>query len=200
MSRQKKLTIGLTGGIGSGKSTVANEFKKMGITIIDTDEIARKVVRQKSSALKQIRQKLGNEIINSDGSLNRSALRDIIFSKPPLKKWLEKLLHPLIAKQMLVEIKKATSPYVVAVIPLLFETNFHQYIDRVLVVDASLAERKKRVVSRDGISSKLFNAIATSQISRNERLKKANDVIRNNKSKIELRQLVTQLHNFYLTI
>lgn len=192
------LVIGLTGGIGSGKSTVANLFAELGATIIDTDQLARDVTQPGQPALKKIAKHFGPEILLPDNSLNRSALRKIIFADDKNRRWLENLLHPLIRQEMERLISSATSPYCIAVIPLLLETKPNPLIDRILVVDASEEQQIARAYNRDNVSRDDIAAIIKTQVSREHRIKAAHDVITNTGSLEELAHQVEKLHQLYL--
>lgn len=194
------LVIGLTGGIGSGKSTVAELFAAKGIAIIDTDLIARDVVKPGQPALKAIVHEFGHDILQPDQSLDRNKLKKIIFSDPAKRQWLEKLLHPLIREHMQNQINQATSPYCIAVIPLLVETLPNPSINRILVIDTSLEEQLKRIATRDQMQENDARAIIDSQISREMRLAAADDHIINNGSLTDLKSQVDSLHQFYLTL
>ncbi len=195
-----KLVVGLTGGIGSGKSTVAKIFENLGIIVIDADQIAHEIVLPNTLELKNIVDKFGTEILRSDGSLNRMLLRKKVFSDPEAKKWLENLLHPIIIKTMIERAQKADSPYCVLVIPLLFETLPIPIIDRVLVVNAPEALQKERVKQRDRQSEEEIQAIIDYQVSQTERLEKADDVIDNFKTCATLEIEVLKLHQRYLKL
>lgn len=182
MTNSHKTVIGLTGGIGSGKSTVANMFSDLGIDIIDADIAARKVVEPNSEALNQISQHFGSQFISTDGTLNRPLLRSKIFSNEKDKQWLNNLLHPLIRQTILNEIQQSNSVYCLLVAPLLIENNLQNLVAHLLVVDISEAEQIKRTILRDPSSSEEIRRIIASQISREERLKHANDIINNSES------------------
>ena len=192
------LVIGLTGGIGSGKSTVAKLFQEKGIDIIDTDEIARVVVEPGKTAYKKIVDEFGASVVSEDGTLDRAKLRKIIFSNEKNRIWLEKLLHPLIYEEMQHRIARVTSPYCIAVIPLLIETGSHPIINRVLVVDTTEEEQIARAQKRDQLSEKEIKAVIQSQVSRQKRLAAADDIIQNDHLK-ELAPQVDKLHEFYLS-
>jgi dephospho-CoA kinase len=182
----KKIVIGLTGGIGCGKTTVANFFANLGIDIIDADIAARKVVAPNSNALLQISQHFGKTFIMPDGTLNRALLRSQIFSNDTDKQWLNNLLHPLIRQTMLEEIQQSQSPYCLLVAPLLIENNLHSLVARILVIDISESAQVKRAVLRDPSSSDEIKRIIASQISREDRLKHADDIIDNSSSDLSL--------------
>ena len=186
MDITNKVVIGLTGGIGSGKTTIANFFADLGIDIIDADIAARKVVTPKSSALVQISQRFGLQFIKADGTLNRPLLRSQIFSNDIDKLWLNNLLHPLIRQTMLNEIEQSQSPYCLLVAPLLIENNLQSLVERILVIDVCEEEQIKRSVLRDPSSKEEIIRIISSQIPRKERLKHADDIIDNTKSDLSI--------------
>ena len=192
--------IGLTGGIGSGKSTVATLFLKKGITVIDTDQLAREVIEPDRIAFKKIIDYFGKAILQDSGKIDRAKLRTIVFHNPKQRLWLEKLLHPLIRELMAQHIKEAKSPYCIAVIPLLFETTPNPLINRILVVDSPEPLQIKRVLARDASSEAEIKKIIASQISREKRLKGADDVILNDGLLEDLQLQVDQLHEQYLSL
>lgn len=194
------LKIGLTGGIGSGKSTVAELFADLGITIIDADVIAREVVQPGSRALKQIAAHFGPGILEADETLNRRALRDKIFDNETERKWLEQLLHPLILEEMRQQSEKAPGTYCILVIPLLLEIAPYEIIGRILVVDAPETLQAERARQRDQLSQTQIDAILKAQTSRLQRLAVADDVIHNDGSLADLKQQVLKLHNRYLEL
>ncbi len=194
------LRIGLTGGIGSGKSTVANYFAELGIKVIDADVIAHQLTETKQPALIEIREHFGEPILNADKTLNRKRLSEIVFNQPNEKKWLENLLHPLIRQQIQNQIEQAQSPYVVLVIPLLAETQHLDYIDRILVVDAPTQLQLQRAMQRDQADEAKIKSIIESQAPREQRLKMANDVIVNDSDLTHLKQATTALHQKYLNL
>lgn len=198
VNNAKKIVIGLTGGIGSGKTTIANLFAELGIEIVDADIAARTVVEPNSKALAQISQHFGPQFIQADGTLNRPLLRSQIFRNEQDKLWLNNLLHPLIRQTMLDDIQQCQSPYCLLVAPLLIENNLQSLVARILVVDISEAEQIKRSVLRDPSSSDEIKRIISSQIPRNERLKHADDVINNSASDLTLiRNTVKKLDEIY---
>jgi len=194
------LVVALTGGIGSGKTTVSQLFEALGTPIVDTDIIARQLVAPGESALSKIVRQFGETILNPDGTLNRAQLRQTIFQSPDKKRLLESILHPLIRKEMMHQIAALTSPYCIVVIPLLVESGQMEFADRILVVDATEAAQLNRVSQRDNQAENEIAAIVASQASRDARLAVANDVIHNNSTLDELKQQVVTLHQKYLTI
>ncbi|RTZ72030.1 MAG: dephospho-CoA kinase [Gammaproteobacteria bacterium] len=194
------LKIGLTGGIASGKSTVADLFEELGIDVIDADRISRELVEPGSPLLEQIEDRLGSAFIDALGRLDRTRLREHIFSHPKARKTLEGILHPAIREEMEQRARKSRSPYVVLVIPLLIETGQQELVDRILVVDVPERAQIERVVERDGISAEQARKILESQAKRDERLAAADDVIRNTGSPDSLREEVERLHRHYLQL
>lgn len=190
--------VGLTGGIGSGKSTVAAEFVRLGIQQVDADIVARQVVEPGTAALEAIVQQFGEAIRSSDGQLDRSRLRQIVFNDETAKNWLNQLLHPLIRQEMLRQLAEATSPYVLLVAPLLLENKLDQLVDTVLVVDVSEQTQINRTSVRDGSSESLVQSIMAAQCSREERLARANQVISNEGSSDTLPAKVAELHRIFL--
>jgi dephospho-CoA kinase len=194
------LVIGLTGGIGSGKSIVAQLFANKGIKIIDTDQLARELTQPGHEALVKIASHFGENILSADGSLNRKLLRTIIFSDSNQRHWLEQLLHPLIRIEMELQIQSATSPYCIAIIPLLLETKPNPIINRILVVDASEEQQLQRTQMRDHTTLEEAQAILQTQVTREYRLAHATDIIYNNGSVEELHQEIDRLHQLYLSL
>ena len=196
-----RLKIGLTGGIGSGKSTVANLFHSLyQVPLIDADLISHQLVQPKQPALLLIQKHFGLSIINSNGSLNRNHLRDLIFSNPDKKKQLEDVLHPLIYQEMQSIFDKTHSPYSLLSIPLLMETQQYGFVDRILVVDCPVETQIERVKQRDELSNERILSIINSQVSRQHRLDHADDMISNIKSPNELAEHIKKLHNQYLNL
>jgi len=195
------LVIGLTGGIGSGKTTVTNYFEQLGVEIIDADIIAREVVGVNSPALQAIAKHFGDDYIQADGQLNRALLRTRIFSNNTDKRWLNNLLHPLIRSELISQTDKAISPYCILVAPLLIENNLLPLVDRVLVVDVSEATQLARTIQRDNTSLTEVKAILASQITRTKRLAVADDVINNDTIKLaEVKEIVLLLDKKYLAL
>ena len=190
----------LTGGIASGKSAVSACFEKLGTPVVDTDIIAREVVEPGSPALERIAGELGAGFLDADGKLNRSKLRQAIFSDPELKSRLETILHPLIGKEVLQQVKQLDSPYCIIVIPLYAESSAYAWIDRVLVVDVIEDTQIERVMARDGISREQARAILNAQASRQDRLALADDILDNSGDLSELPEKVKALHEKYLSL
>ena len=194
------LKIGLTGGIGCGKSTVAEIFGQFRTPVIDADEIAHRLVAVGQPALAQIQQKFGADALNPDGSLNRGLLRELIFSDDKQKQKLEAILHPLVYQTIQAEVKKLDAPYCIICIPLLFETNMAHLVDRVLVVDCSIETQIERLQKRDNMTVERIQSIIDSQVSRDFRKAHANDLIDNSETNDRLAEAVKKLHNFYLSL
>lgn len=194
------LTIGLTGGAGSGKTTVARLFEQLGVLVIYTDQIAREVVKPGSNALKKIAQHFGKTIITDSGELDRSQLRGLIFAKEEERLWLEDLLHPLIHAVCLQKIKEFKGLYCMVEIPLLFESKIAFPVDRILLVDAPKPLQKKRLKQRDGRSEAEIEAMLRAQVSRPYRLSHAHEIITNDGDLNVLQHKVLVLHEHYLTL
>ena len=190
--------VGVTGGIGSGKSAATAEFEKLGITIVDADVVARQVVMPGTPCLQAIAEHFGNQLLTEGGELNRKALRQRVFSNPQEKEWLNKLLHPAIREEIISQLEQADSPYVILSAPLLLENGLEKYCQRVLVIDVPESLQISRTIQRDDSPKKEVEAIMKAQLSRSERLKKANDVLNNDGSLEQLEQQVLQLHQRYL--
>ncbi|WP_461482636.1 dephospho-CoA kinase [Porticoccus sp.] len=198
--KSSTLTIGLTGGIGSGKSVVANEFRKLGIAVIDADQAARQAVEPGSEALQGIVAQFGAAALLADGTLDRAYLRQKVFADPAQRQWLEALLHPIIQQLILESLSLETGPYTVLESPLLLETDQHALVDRVLVVDTSEALQISRACRRDNNTKSQIRAIIDSQMSREERLKRADDVLDNSGAIDDLGEAVARLHRHYLNL
>ncbi len=193
-------TVALTGGIGSGKSTVADEFAHLGVTVIDADIIARQVVEPGTPALLAIAERFGPQMINDDGSLNRRRLRERIFAHSEDKAWLNALLHPLIQQETLRQMQASTSPYLLWVVPLLVENRLTDKADRVLVVDVPKETQIERTIRRDGVSREHAEHILAAQATREQRLAAADDVIENMGSADAVASHVARLHDKYLML
>jgi dephospho-CoA kinase len=196
----RRLRIGLTGGIASGKSTVAQRFIELGVPVIDADAASRAVVAPGTPGLKEVIERFGPRVIAGDGELDRRALRDLIFTDPAARRDLEGILHPLIRADMEQSAAAAQGPYVVMAIPLLVEGGSRDRVDRVLVVDVDEAVQLERVMTRDGGSLEQARAILSSQAPRSARLAAADDVLLNSGTVTELRQAVDRLHARYLRL
>ena len=196
----KKLIVGLTGGIGSGKSAATKLFSNAGIDIIDADEVARDVVALGSEGLEQITSHFGVGILNEDGSLNRGALRERVFNNETEKQWLNGLLHPLIRQAMMQQINDSTSPYCILSVPLLVEGKLHEMCDKVVVVDCPESMQLSRAMQRDGSTQEIIENIMASQATRAQRLAVADEVIDNSGSLDFLKQQVEALHDKFITL
>lgn len=195
------LVIGLTGGIGSGKTTISDHFAQLDIDIIDADIIAREVVAVNSPALKEIANHFGREYLLEDGQLNRALLRNKIFSNEADKLWLNNLLHPLIRSEIINQANSATSPYCILVAPLLLENNLQGLVNRILVIDVTEALQISRTLQRDTSSESVIKSIMASQISRADRLKAADDIFDNNSDVTsDIQNQVAILHQKYLSL
>lgn len=191
--------VGLTGGIGSGKSVASGMFAELGAAVVDTDEISRALTAPGGAAISPIRQSFGAESIAADGGLDRARMRALVFGDVDAKRKLEGILHPRIRDRLRADVAAARQPYVVAVIPLLFETGVClDLLQRVLVVDCEESEQVRRAAARSGLSEREVRAIMAAQLPRAERLKRADDVLVNDGSIEALRGEVARLHARYL--
>jgi dephospho-CoA kinase len=196
----RRLRIGLTGGIASGKSTVAHRFVELGVPVIDADAAARAVVALGKPGLAAVSERFGARVLAENGELDRRALRDLIFKDPGLRRDLEAILHPLIRTDMEQSAELAVGPYVVMDIPLLVEGGSRDRVDRILVVDVDETMQLQRVMARDGCTEQQARAILASQASRSARLAAADDVLLNTGTVTDLRQAVDHLHERYLRL
>ena len=195
----RKLTVGLTGGIGSGKSAAAEEFRRLGATVVDTDAIAHDLTRPGGAAVPHVRALFGEAFVLPTGAMDRKAMRDRVFADPAAKQALESLLHPMIRTEAERLIAAAPGPYVMYVVPLLIESgDYRRRVDRVLVVDAPEALQLERVRSRSGLAESEVRAIMSSQVPRAERLAAADDVIDNAGTIDQLRAQAAALHARYV--
>jgi dephospho-CoA kinase len=193
--------VGLTGGIGCGKTTVSKLFTELNATVIDADDIAHRLVEIGQPALLDIGKAFGAKILNPDGSLNRQQLREIVFSDPQQKQKLESILHPLIFAATQDKIDQLDSPYCIVSIPLLFETRMAHFVDRILVVDCPVEIQIERVKCRDGLVEARIRSIMDTQVSRELRIAHADDIIDNSETAgSKLAERVKKLHNLYLAI
>ncbi len=194
------LTVGLTGGIGSGKTAVSDAFARLGTPVIDTDLLARAVVEPGQPALDEIVVEFGPTVLGSDGGLDRAALRRAVFAEPARRRRLETILHPRIRQAMndrLRTLAAAGADYVIVVVPLLVETGMHALVDRVLVVDVPETEQVRRVMARDGVDETQARRVLAAQADRDQRLAAADEVIHNTGSLADLTARVAELHQRY---
>ena len=192
------LIIGLTGGIGSGKSVASDKFKSLGITIVDADVASRTVVEPGKPALKEIEDHFGSGIITAEGKLDRNNLREIIATDPEERKWLESVTHPKIGEQITKEISESTSVYTLFVAPLLLETNSQEMCSRVVVVDVPKDVQIQRTAKRDKVSPNQVEQMVAAQMEREKRLEKADDVLLNSGTIEDLEKQVEELHKKYI--
>ena len=197
---KQTLVVGLTGGIGSGKTTVANGFSALGVPVIDADLLARELVEPGQTALDEIISTFGTEAVTADGQLDRDYMRQRIFSDPDQKSRLEAILHPKIRQRIRALLADIRTPYCIVVIPLLLETRQTDLVDRILVIDSPEKEQLKRVAARDGLSDNAIMAIMKSQADRNTRLAAADDIIVNDRGMTELTGRIQELHKHYMDI
>jgi dephospho-CoA kinase len=192
--------VGLTGGIGSGKTAVSERFQSLGVTVVDADVASRAVVAVDTPALASIRAHFGPDLLNPDGSLNRGALRARVFADPTARRWLERLTHPLIGAYLREHLQASTSPYSVLVNPILIESGQSATCSRILVVDVTERIQLERTMARDGNSEQQVLAIMGAQIDRQRRLAVADDVIVNDRDLGHLDAEVARLHLRYLEL
>lgn len=192
------MIVGITGGIGSGKSAVTERFEKLGIAVVDADQAARVVVEPGGAALDAIADHFGAEILLPDGTLDRAALRRRVFSDESERHWLERLTHPLIGQEIARQLKAATSPYAILASPLLLETSQKNHADLIVVVDVPEEMQLQRTMSRDGNDESQVRRIMAAQMSRERRLEGADIVIDNSRSLAELDETVAELHREFL--
>ncbi len=192
--------LGLTGGIGSGKSAAAQRFVELGVHLVDADQAARWVVEPGRPALANIVEHFGPGVLQADGQLDRAALRQLASADPEQRRWLEALLHPLIGQEIFSYLAKAESPYAVFVSPLMIESGQFKRTQRLLVIDAPQALQVERTLLRDQTNPEQVQAILKAQTSREERLRHAHDVVVNDRDLSWLHSEVDRLHHFYLTL
>ena len=193
------MIIGLTGGIGSGKTAVSETFEDLGITVVDADLASRVVVEKGKPCLEKIAEHFGEDILNENSELDRAKLREIIFNSAEEKNWLESLLHPAIAGQIQDELKASTSAYTILVSPLLLETNQKEFCSKVLIVDVPVEVQVDRTLKRDGVSEEQVQSIIKSQISREARLELADEIIMNDGNLEDLKLAVKDLHQRFIS-
>jgi len=192
------LIVGITGGIGSGKSAVTQRFEQRGITVVDADLAARVIVEPGKPALAAIAERFGHDILQQDGTLDRAALRQRVFADDSARRWLEQLTHPLIGREILQQINAASSPYAILSSPLLLETSQKELVDCVVVVDVPEQTQLQRTMARDDNDEEQVKRIMAAQMGREERLGQADIVIDNSRSLDELDSLVEELHKEFL--
>ena len=197
-NRAAALRVGLTGGIASGKSTVARLFGELGADVIDTDCISRTLVLPGSPGLARIVERFGADLLARDGTLDRRRLRAIVFADPESRRELETILHPPIRAEALARAAASRAPYAIIVVPLLFETGFDRLVDRRLVVDCPESQQIDRLIARDGINATEARAMLAAQMPREERKQRADDCIDNSGSLASTRSRVRELHANYL--
>jgi dephospho-CoA kinase len=198
MSNQRNFRIGLTGGIASGKSIVAEMFADLGIPVIDTDVIAREVVAPGTAAIGEIREAFGADVITADGRLDRNTMRSIVFADDAARRKLEGILHPRIRAATIDQAATAGGDYQMIVVPLLVESPLRSFVDRILVVDCSEGTQVERLLRRDAESEDQARRMIAAQASREERLAVADDVVRNEGDLRDTRRQVQELHETYL--
>lgn len=187
---------GLTGGIGSGKSTVARLFGELGVHWVDADDVAREVVEPGTPALERIAMHFGEQILTSEGALDRAQLRGIVFQQPEERAWLESLLHPIIRDELIRQLNPENYqlPYVLLVSPLLLETDQHELVDRIFVIDVPKDVQLERTMARDTNSREQVERIIAAQMSREDRLARADEVIDNDRPLDDVTRQVRELH------
>ncbi|MFW6345301.1 MAG: dephospho-CoA kinase [Halomonas sp.] len=194
------MIIGLTGGIASGKSTVARAFAALGVPWVDADDVAREVVEPGEPALAEIAARFGAGVLNPDGTLDRRALRDIVFADADARRWLESVTHPRIRERLSARLDQLAAdgaPYVLLVTPLLFESGQHEMVDRALVIDVPESLQIERTAARDDVDTTQARRIVAAQMPRAERLARADDVLDNGGSEAEMRCQVAELDRRY---
>ena len=194
------MLVGITGGIGSGKSAVGNFFIELGIDVVDADDLARAAIAEGTQGCELIIKRFGNDILDHSQQIDRKKLRKVIFGNPEEKQFVESIIHPEVAKAMTEFVKNAQSPYKMIIVPLLFETDSQKMYDRVLFIDTSEELQIKRASARDGVDEANIKSIIGNQLPRNEKLKLADDIIVNNAGLDKLKKSVSQTHDFYLSL
>ena len=192
--------VGLTGGIASGKSTIASFFEDLGVPVVDTDIVAREVVQPGMPALDEIRSKFGDDVFAADGALDRRALRNRVFADDNERRRLEAILHPRIREESFRQVESADGPYVIVVVPLLYESPMKAEMDRIVVVDCTVETQLSRLLMRDKESEEQGRRIIATQASREERLSIADDIVNNDGDLDDGRDAVAKLHEKYLAL
>lgn len=193
-----RYTVGLTGGIGCGKSTVTALFAKLGVQHVDADIVAREVVMPGTACFNAICDQFGSSVLTDSGVLDRAALRQRVFTNNTDKLWLEQLLHPAIRTELLLQLAALSSPYVLLVAPLLLENALDKYVNRVLLIDLPEPVQLQRAMARDNANQQQIQAIMAAQMTREARLQRADDIINNDSTVAALQAQVNRLHRFYL--
>jgi len=193
--------IGLTGGIGSGKSSAARVFEELGAGIVDTDEISHALTRAGGAAIPLIRAEFSADYVAADGSLDRAKMRQLVFGDPAARNRLEAILHPLIGKEARARVASSPQPYVMLAVPLLLETGAYRgFIKRIAVVDCTEAQQIERTVQRSGLSEAQVRAIMSTQVTREQRLARADDLLNNSGDPAAMRREIEALHTKYLAL
>lgn len=192
------LVVGLTGGIGSGKTAAANLFSDLGVPVIDADELSRRVVRPGEPAFEEIVREFGAEVLTETGELDRRAVRERVFADPAKRSRLEAIIHPRVYAEMKRRLGALDDAYAIVVVPLLIESGGSDLVDRILVIDAPRELQVERVSRRDGTSAAAVEQILAAQLDRQARLAKADDIIKNGASETSLARQVSALHRRYL--
>lgn len=193
--------IGLTGGIGSGKSTVAQHFRDLGVDVVDVDAVSRSVTAAGGTGIDAVRKAFGEDAVDTSGAMNRAYIRELVFENPSERKRLESILHPIIQRESLKALEAATSPYCIVDVPLLFENGFWKAkADRVLVVDVPQEVQIERVRLRSGLSEERILSIIRAQTPRGDRIALADDIVSNTLGKEDLQRAVGLLHQKYLSM
>jgi len=194
------LRVGLTGGIGSGKTTVAQSFAAHGVPVIDTDDLARELVRPGEAAHMEIARHFGDAVLDASGALDRTAMRDLVFSDPQKRDELEAILHPRIREAVRTWLAGIKAPYAIIAVPLLIETGFDDLTDRILVVDCDETQQLRRAAARSGLTEENVRRVMATQATRQKRLARADDVIDNSGDLAHLGKRVSDLHERYLAL
>lgn len=196
-----RLIVGLTGGIGCGKSAASHFFSALGIDVIDTDIISQQLTRPGGAAIDPLKKEFGQDFITADNALDRSKIRELVFADENARLRLENILHPLILQETVLHMKRAHSPYIILVVPLLIENDeYRALVQRILVIDCDEEQQLKRTMARSQLSEQQVKAIMATQIARTTRLQNADDIIVNNRDMDYLRAQVLQLHHRYLSL
>jgi len=194
------MIIGLTGGIGSGKSTIAQFFSDLNIEIIDADDVVKNLLTPPSLLLTHIAEKLGKDILLKDNQLNRPLLREKIFNDDRVRLWLNSQIHPKVRQEIMDFCQKSQSAYTIVVVPLMFETGFNTLIDRILTINISETLQRERSALRDKVSQQDIQKIMDTQWTNEQRITKADDIIDNNKTIEHIKKQVLQLNALYLSL